>query len=64
MKKTEVISGVCFGYFDAENFEECKECLCAKECEKATASDKVEEVRNIHISSEKTLEKVVNSWKD
>ena len=45
MKKTEVVCGACFGYFNAEKFDECRSCKLSLACEKASVSEKSEEIR-------------------
>lgn len=64
MKKTEVSSGACFGYFDSDEFEECLECKLSRECEKATKSILVEEVRRKEKRSRRQVEEIARKFRD
>lgn len=61
MKKTNVISGACFGYFDPE-FDECNECGISASCINAARSDKIEEIRAIAKINIPQVDELVRQW--
>ena len=61
-KKTNFISGSCFGYFDVK-FEDCQKCKIKDSCQNATNSDQVEEVRRIFKIKNSQVDELVNIWK-
>ena len=62
MKKTNIISGACFGYFD-DSFADCLKCKIAESCYQATHSDKVMEVRAIPKTIHTQVDSLVKEWK-
>lgn len=60
-KKTEVIDGACFGYYD-EEFKECLVCKISKACSKATSSDRRDDVVKSPKNSDEELKKLVLEW--
>lgn len=62
MKKTCIISGACFGYFD-EAFSDCCKCKIAESCYNATHSEKVLEIRAIPKLNYSQVDKLVKEWR-
>lgn len=56
MKKTKVICGACFGYFNAIEFEECRSCKLSEACEKASVSKRSEEIKRQEKKSYDVIE--------
>jgi len=61
-KKTNIVSGACFGYFD-RTFEECRKCKTMSSCYCATNSEQVEVVRVIPKLTNASVDKLVDKWK-
>ena len=63
LARTEFADGCCFGYYDA-SFNACKaECAIAAQCERATNSGKVKEVRDVEKRTAAQIAALAEEWK-
>lgn len=61
MKKTNIIPGACFGYFD-ETFGDCRRCRISGSCYRATHSDAAQAVRAIAKTTCAQVDELTRKW--
>lgn len=61
MKKTNIVAGACFGYFD-QNFPDCRKCGIASGCRSATGSERVQEIRSIAKLTHAQVDQLAGAW--
>lgn len=61
-KKTNIVDGACFGYFD-RTFEDCRKCKAMSSCYCATNSEQVAVIRAIPKLTNTVVDQLVESWK-
>ncbi len=61
MKKTNIISGACFAYYD-ELFEDCRLCKIRQNCQRASVSASASQIRALAKYRSAVIDNLVAQW--